>query len=69
MNLDEPIRKLGLGARAHNCLDREGITTIGQLLKLDRRDVLDIRNLGAGSLDDIVTALGRHGFTLAGGAK
>jgi hypothetical protein len=40
--------------RSYNCLKREGIDTVGELrAALARQDLLDIRNFGAKSIDEV----------------
>jgi DNA-directed RNA polymerase subunit alpha len=63
------IKDLELTMRSYNCLKRHGIDTVGQLVKRTETDLLDIRNLGVGSLDDIIGRLAAHGLKLADGAK
>src|SRR6266511_3084881 len=42
-NLDTPIEELDLSVRSYNCLKREGITTVGELVTKSEADLLDIR--------------------------
>ncbi|MUN41466.1 DNA-directed RNA polymerase subunit alpha C-terminal domain-containing protein [Actinomadura litoris] len=64
----DPIALLNLSPRAYNALMREGIRTIGDLAACDAFDLLDIRNFGTKSLDDVHTALIQHGLALKNGA-
>jgi DNA-directed RNA polymerase subunit alpha len=64
-----PIADLELNMRAYNALTREGVTTIGQLLAMTEAQICGIRNVGIGTIDNIVAALDRHGLKLAGGAQ
>lgn len=56
---DAPIRVVmpGLTVRSRNCLLREGIRTIGQLVTKTDFDLLDIRNFGIACLDNVRTVL------------
>lgn len=57
-----PISVLMLGARANNCLLRRGISTIGALMRLTAEELMNIRNLGLKTYDEIVDALERAGY-------
>ncbi|MHB1288461.1 DNA-directed RNA polymerase subunit alpha [Georgenia sp.] len=48
-----PIEDLGLLSRSYNCLKREGIHTVGELVARSEADLLDIRNFGAKSIGEI----------------
>jgi DNA-directed RNA polymerase subunit alpha len=41
-----PIEELDLTVRSYNCLKREGIHTVGELVGRSEADLLDIRNFG-----------------------
>ena len=58
-----PIENLGLNIRAYNCLYRAGHRTTEDVLKLDRKALFRIRNLGRGTLSDIVERMRLEGFT------
>jgi hypothetical protein len=58
------LEDLGLSQRAFGCLWREGVRTAEQLTRLFPDDLLDMRNLGAGTLAEVRQALARHGLTL-----
>jgi DNA-directed RNA polymerase subunit alpha len=62
---DTPIEELELTTRTYNCLKRADITKIGQLLQMDEKDLLSVRNLGSKSIDEIKDKLVEHGY-LAG---
>src|SRR5699024_6974101 len=42
-----PIEQLDLTIRSYNCLKREGIHSVGELVARSEADLLDIRNFGA----------------------
>ena len=48
---------LGLRTREINCLESEGITTIGELLAYDKGNLRRIRNLGEKSFTNIIKKL------------
>src|SRR5215213_4082458 len=45
-----PVEDLQLTVRSYNCLKREGIHTVGELISRSEQDLLDIRNFGAKSI-------------------
>lgn len=59
---DTPIEELDLTTRTSNCLRRADITKIGQLLQMDQKDLLAVRNLGQKSIDEIREKLVEHNF-------
>jgi DNA-directed RNA polymerase alpha subunit len=61
-----PIHALYLSVRSRNCLDtREPrVETIGDLCKLDERDLLELRNCGYGTIKDIKRQLASVGLSL-----
>lgn len=58
-DLQRSITILNLPARSQNCLQREGIETIGQLILRSEADLLDIRNFGAKSIEDVKDELAK----------
>ena len=48
-----PIEQLDLSVRSYNCLKREGIHTVGELVGRSEADLLDIRNFGQKSIDEV----------------
>jgi DNA-directed RNA polymerase subunit alpha len=63
-NLDTPIEELDLSVRSYNCLKREGVTTVGELVQKSESDLLDIRNFGAKSIDEVREKLHELGLSL-----
>lgn len=59
---DAPIEDLELTTRTYNCLKRADITKIGQLLQMDEKDLLAVRNLGSKSIEEIREKLVEHHF-------
>lgn len=51
--LDTPIEELDLSVRSYNCLKRQGVNTIGQLVECSEQDLLNIRNFGAKSIEEV----------------
>lgn len=62
--LNLPIEQLELTVRSYNCLKREGIHTVGELLGRSEADLLDIRNFGAKSIDEVKAKLAQLGLQL-----
>ena len=48
-----PIEELNLTVRSYNCLKREGIHSVGELVGRSEQDLLDIRNFGAKSIEEV----------------
>ncbi len=63
-DLQRPITILNLPARSQNCLQREGIHTIGELVQRSEEDLLDIRNFGAKSIEDVKDELAKLDLAL-----
>jgi ribosomal protein L17 len=57
-----PIEDLDLTVRSYNCLKREGIHTVGELVSRSEADLLDIRNFGAKSIDEVKAKLAGMGL-------
>ena len=51
--LDIKIQDLELSARAYNCMVMNDIKTLGDLIKWNRKDLLGLRNLGRGTLNEL----------------
>ena len=62
--MEVPIEDLNLTQRSYNCLKREGIHTIGELVKRSEQDLLDIRNFGQKSIDEVKDKLTSMGLSL-----
>ena len=56
------IDELELSTRTYNCLKRGGISSVGQILEMDAKDLKAIRNLGEKSLQEIQEKLVARGF-------
>lgn len=62
--LDTPIEELDLSVRSYNCLKRQGVNTIGQLNECSENDLLNIRNFGAKSIEEVKDKLQSMGLGL-----
>lgn len=62
--LAQPIEDLDLTVRSFNCLKREGVTTVGELVQKTEDDLLEIRNFGQKSIDEVKDKLDELGLDL-----
>jgi DNA-directed RNA polymerase subunit alpha len=62
--LSTPIESLELTVRSFNCLKREGIHTVGELIGRSEADLMDIRNFGSKSIDEVKAKLASMGLAL-----
>lgn len=63
-SLNLPVEDLELSVRSYNCLKREGIHTVGELVARSEEDLLDIRNFGSKSIDEVRETLANLGLSL-----
>jgi DNA-directed RNA polymerase subunit alpha len=63
-DLAMPIEDLALTVRSYNCLKREGIHAVGELVGRSEADLLDIRNFGQKSIDEVKAKLAELGLAL-----
>ena len=49
------IEELNLSVRSYNCLKREGINTVGDLVQRSEQELMDIRNFGQKSIDEVLS--------------
>lgn len=59
-----PIEDLDFSVRSYNCLKREGVTTVGELVQKTEQDLLDIRNFGQKSIEEVKQKLAEMGLSL-----
>lgn len=60
-----PIEELQLSVRAYNCLKRAQVNSVADLLDYTQEDLLEIKNFGQKSAEEVVEALQRRlGITL-----
>ncbi len=59
-----PIEDLDFTVRSYNCLKREGIHTVGELIARSEADLMDIRNFGSKSIDEVKAKLQSMGMQL-----
>jgi len=58
------VEELNLSVRSYNCLKREGINTVGDLMQKSEAELMDIRNFGQKSIDEVKSKLGELGLGL-----
>lgn len=59
-----PIEDLDFSVRSYNCLKRQEIHTVGELADCSESDLLDIRNFGQKSINEVKIKLAQLGLTL-----
>jgi len=59
-----PIENLDLTVRSYNCLKREGINTVSELIALSEHQLVNIRNFGQKSVDEVRDKLAEMGLSL-----
>lgn len=59
---DITLEELDISVRAYNCLKRHGVSTVGDLSKMTKEDLLKVRNLGQRNYDEIIQKLNNIGI-------
>jgi DNA-directed RNA polymerase subunit alpha len=59
-----PVEELQLSVRSYNCLKREGVDTVGDLVQRTEAELMDIRNFGQKSIDEVKEKLTELGLGL-----
>ena len=59
-----PLEELNLSVRAYNCLKRAQVNSVSDLMGFSYEDLLEIKNFGAKSADEVIEALERIGISL-----
>ncbi|MCI6273153.1 DNA-directed RNA polymerase subunit alpha [Tractidigestivibacter sp.] len=62
--LDKQIEDLDLSVRSYNCLKRAGIHSVRQLVEFSENDLLNIRNFGVKSIEEVKDKLESMGLFL-----
>ena len=62
--LAQPIEEMDLTVRSYNCLKREGVATVGDLVQKSEEDLLEICNFGQKSIDEVKAKLEDMGLGL-----
>ena len=63
-DLDKSIEHLDLSVRSYNCLKRAGIHSVRQLVEFSENDLLNIRNFGVKSIEEVKDKLESMGLGL-----
>jgi DNA-directed RNA polymerase subunit alpha len=63
---DTPIEELELGVRSYNCLKREGIETVGDLIAKSEQELMCIPNFGRKSIEEVRERLEKNNLKLKG---
>ena len=59
-----PLAELGLSPRVLNALRSRQVEKVGQVMTMERDQLLSIRNFGPRSLEELLDALTAHGYTI-----
>lgn len=59
-----PVEEMNLSVRSYNCLKREGINNVSELVALSENQLLNIRNFGQKSVDEVKEKLAEMGLSL-----
>ncbi len=62
--LEKQVEDLDLSVRSYNCLKRAGIHSVRQLVEYSENDLLNIRNFGAKSIEEVKDKLQTMGLSL-----
>ena len=62
--LEKQVEDLDLSVRSYNCLKRAGIHSVRQLVEFSENDLLNIRNFGAKSIEEVKDKLQSMGLGL-----
>ncbi|QNI57391.1 DNA-directed RNA polymerase/ alpha subunit [Synechococcus sp. BIOS-U3-1] len=59
-----PLEELNLSVRAYNCLKRAQVNSVSDLMGFSYEDLLEIKNFGSKSADEVIEALERIGIQI-----
>ncbi len=62
--LERPLASLDLSVRASNCLEAAKVTTIGELVRFNEDELLQLRSFGKTSLIEVKEKLAEQGLSL-----
>lgn len=62
--LNTPVEELELSVRASNCLNSSKIKTIGELIKMREEELMQMKNFGKKSADELKEKLKQYGLWL-----
>ena len=58
------LEELNLSVRAYNCLKRAQVNSVSDLMGFSYEDLLEIKNFGSKSADEVIEALERIGIQI-----
>ncbi len=64
--LNRPVSDLNLSVRARKCMNRLGINTLGELIQRTADELLEAKNFGMTSLNEVREKLAQYALTLRG---
>jgi DNA-directed RNA polymerase subunit alpha len=64
--LSKPVSELQLSVRARKCMNRQNITTLGELVQRTADDLMEAKNFGITSLHEVREKLSALGLKLRG---
>jgi len=64
--LNKPVSELNLSVRARKCMNRLGITTLGELIQRSADELLEAKNFGQTSLKEVREKLAQYNLKLRG---
>ncbi len=64
--MSKPLTFLDLSVRARKCMNRLGITTVGELIRRTGDELMDCKNFGVTSLNEVREKLAEHNMKLRG---
>ncbi len=64
--MNKPVSELNLSVRSRKCMNRLGITSIGDLISRTADELLEVKNFGMTSLHEVREKLGQIGIKLRG---
>jgi DNA-directed RNA polymerase subunit alpha len=64
--LNKPVSELNLSVRARKCMNRLGITTLGELCQRTSDELLEAKNFGVTSLTEVKEKLAQYNLKLRG---
>ncbi len=64
--LNKPVSELNLSVRARKCMNRLNITTLGELVTRTSDELLEAKNFGITSLNEVKEKLAQYGLKLRG---
>lgn len=66
--LDTPIEDVEFSVRTFNCLKKEAVNTLGDLIQRTENELLNIRNFGKRSLEEVLERLVQYNLQLREGS-